>query len=164
MRVDSGVDKLKLFPEETAFSDEAPQVKWQKFEYVNVGQTEDGQVKKRLQLVDKQTSPGEMFQSYWPPSPHTSFVQTGTSTAERNEASPARQARLRNSRLFGKLQLPRTRSIAVVVLFANSCAQGGRWRRKHTRKSCDCHRALVRDISRYQPRPSLCTPAEKVHR
>ena len=47
--------------EEKKTSNEVLVVKWRKFEYVSLGTTEDGQQKKRLQLVDKSTSPGEMF-------------------------------------------------------------------------------------------------------
>ena len=58
---DCGVFKLNVMEEEKKTSNEALVVKWRKFEYVSLGTTEDGQQKKRLQLVDKSTSPGEMF-------------------------------------------------------------------------------------------------------
>ena len=58
---DCGVSKLNIMEEEKNTSNEAPVVKWRKFEYVSLGTTEDGQQKKRLQLVDKSTNPGEMF-------------------------------------------------------------------------------------------------------
>lgn len=50
-----GTEKLKLLPEETATSNEFGTVKWERFEYVDSGD------KRRLQLVEKRTSPGEMF-------------------------------------------------------------------------------------------------------
>ena len=55
------VDKLPLMSKEASLSDSAPKVKWQKFEYVEVGVTGDGKKKKKLRLVDKVTLPGEMF-------------------------------------------------------------------------------------------------------
>ena len=38
-----------------------PIVKWRKFEYVVIGVNSDNSEKKKLQLVDKLTPPGEMF-------------------------------------------------------------------------------------------------------
>lgn len=57
---DCGVGKSIFLPEEQNMSDGACRVEWKKFEYVEVGINEEGK-KKKLQLVDKKTSPGEMF-------------------------------------------------------------------------------------------------------
>ena len=38
-----------------------------KFEYVAVGQTQEGQEKKKLQLVRKETSPSAMFNNFKKP-------------------------------------------------------------------------------------------------
>ena len=56
-----GVNKLELLNEEKDVSHNAPLVTWQKFEYVPLDQTQDGQEKKKLQLVKKKTTPGVMF-------------------------------------------------------------------------------------------------------
>ena len=58
-----GVDKLDLMNEEKDVRPEAPLVSWQKFEYVTIGQTQEGKEKRKLQLVRKETSPGAMFES-----------------------------------------------------------------------------------------------------
>lgn len=50
-----GTKKFQLLPEESTRSDSSGTVKWQKFLYVEVGE------KRKLQLVEMQTSPGEMF-------------------------------------------------------------------------------------------------------
>ena len=56
-----GVEKLDLLKEEEDVSLQAPTVSWQKFEYVAVGHTQEGNERRKLQLVRKETSPGEMF-------------------------------------------------------------------------------------------------------
>ena len=56
-----GVNNRELLNEEKDVSHNAPLVTWQKFEYVPLGQTQDGQEKKKLQLVKKKTTPGVMF-------------------------------------------------------------------------------------------------------
>lgn len=61
------VEKFRVLPEETDMSEDAPDVKWKKFEYVSNGQTQDGKTKKRLQLVDKITKPGELFACFQNP-------------------------------------------------------------------------------------------------
>ena len=63
MRVcsDCGISKLKFMKEEMDVSEDAPSVKWRKFEYVVLGVSEDGKERKRLQLVEKTTRPGKMF-------------------------------------------------------------------------------------------------------
>ena len=58
-----GVDKRDLMNEEKDVRPEAPLVSWQKFEYVTIGQTQEGKEKRKLQLVRKETSPGAMFES-----------------------------------------------------------------------------------------------------
>ena len=50
--------------EEEDVSPQAPTVNWQKFEYVTVGQTQEGKEKKKLQLVRKETCPGAMFDNF----------------------------------------------------------------------------------------------------
>ena len=50
-----GTKRFQLLPEESARTDSSGTVKWQKFVYVEVGD------KKKLQLVEMQTCPGEMF-------------------------------------------------------------------------------------------------------
>ena len=42
----------------------APIVKWKKFEYVVIGVNSDNSGKKKPQLVDKSTTPGEMFSHF----------------------------------------------------------------------------------------------------
>ena len=59
-----GVDKLDLMKQEEDVSPQAPTVNWQKFEYVTVGQTQEGKEKKKLQLVRKETCPGAMFDNF----------------------------------------------------------------------------------------------------
>ena len=59
-----GVTKFNLMEEEEDVGPEAPTVNWQKFEYVNVGQTQDGREKRKLQLVRKETPPGAMFNTF----------------------------------------------------------------------------------------------------
>lgn len=58
-----GVEKLDLLKKEDV-SLQAPIVSWQKFDYVAVGQTQEGQEKRKLQLVRKETSPGAMFNNF----------------------------------------------------------------------------------------------------
>ena len=55
-----GIDGLQLLEEETDTTPTAPKVKWQRFEYVNI-QHADGQEKRKLQLVIKETDPGNLF-------------------------------------------------------------------------------------------------------
>ena len=50
-----------MLEEEEDFTDNAPLIKWRKFEYVVTGVNEDNSDKRKLKLVDKLTSPGEMF-------------------------------------------------------------------------------------------------------
>ena len=45
-------------------SPQAPTVNWQKFEYVTVGQMQEGKENKKLQLVRKETCPGAMFDNF----------------------------------------------------------------------------------------------------
>ena len=56
-----GVDQLELLNEELDNTPDARKVKWQKFEYVKM-KLADGQEKRKLQLVVKETAPGELFQ------------------------------------------------------------------------------------------------------
>lgn len=51
---DCGVQLLAFLPEEESLEMGTP-IKWQCFEYVVLGE------KKRVQLVEKETPPGEMF-------------------------------------------------------------------------------------------------------
>ena len=53
-----GVIKFNLMEEEEDVGPEAPTVNWQKFEYVNVRQTQDRREKRKFQLVRKETPPG----------------------------------------------------------------------------------------------------------
>ena len=55
------VDKFGLLPDELDITPNAPKVRWQRFEYVNM-KLADGQEKRKLQLVTKETAPGELFQ------------------------------------------------------------------------------------------------------
>ena len=50
-----GAKRLQLLPEESTQTNSFGTVRWQKFDYVVVGE------KRRLQLVEMQTYPGEMF-------------------------------------------------------------------------------------------------------
>ena len=50
-----GTKKFQLLPEESTRTNSFGTVRWQKFDYVEVGE------KRRLQLVEMQTHPGEMF-------------------------------------------------------------------------------------------------------
>ena len=50
-----GTRKFQLLPEESTRTNSFATVKWQKFDYVETGE------KRRLQLIEMQTSPGEMF-------------------------------------------------------------------------------------------------------
>ena len=50
-----GIKVLKFLPEEESTVETGPKVKWQRFEYVIIEE------KRRLQLVEKETPPGEMF-------------------------------------------------------------------------------------------------------
>ena len=50
-----GATKFQLLPEENTRTNLFGTVRWQKFDYVDVGE------KRRLQLVEMQTYPGEMF-------------------------------------------------------------------------------------------------------
>lgn len=50
-----GTGNLRLMPEEKIFSHELGTVKWEKFEYIDLGE------KRKLKLVQKETSPAEMF-------------------------------------------------------------------------------------------------------
>ena len=52
---------FKTRDEETDMSDDAPKVKWRKFEYVVENNDNGGFEKRKLKMVDKITSPGEMF-------------------------------------------------------------------------------------------------------
>ena len=56
-----GVSVFKVLDEEEDLTNDAPLIKWRKFEYVVTGVNEDNSDKKKLKLVDKLTSPGEMF-------------------------------------------------------------------------------------------------------
>lgn len=56
-----GIVHLKVLDEEEDTTDAAPLIKWRKFEYVVIGVNDDNSDKKKLKLVDKLTSPGEMF-------------------------------------------------------------------------------------------------------
>jgi hypothetical protein len=56
-----GVAGFKILEKENDSTDAAPLVKWRKFEYVVIGVNDDNSDKKKLKLVDKLTSPGEMF-------------------------------------------------------------------------------------------------------
>jgi hypothetical protein len=56
-----GIDNYKILDEENDTTETAPIVKWQKFEYVVIGVNADNSEKKKLKLVDKSTTPGEMF-------------------------------------------------------------------------------------------------------
>ena len=56
-----GVMGFKTRDEETDMSDDAPKVKWRKFEYVVETNDHDDSEKRKLKMVDKITSPGEMF-------------------------------------------------------------------------------------------------------
>lgn len=56
-----GVSVFKVLDEEEDLTNDAPLIKWRKFEYVVTGVNEDNSDKKKLMLVDKLTSPGEMF-------------------------------------------------------------------------------------------------------
>lgn len=53
-----GTDKFTLMPEEQCRDESGPTVKWQRFEYVTNEET--GQ--RKLFLISKETSPGEMFE------------------------------------------------------------------------------------------------------
>lgn len=53
--VDCGVSLLTFLPEEESTEEDGTQVKWQRFEYVTVGEN------RRLQMVEKQTPPGDML-------------------------------------------------------------------------------------------------------
>ena len=50
-----------MLEEEEDLTNDAALIKWRKFEYVVTGVNEDNSDKKKLKLVDKLTSPGEMF-------------------------------------------------------------------------------------------------------
>ena len=50
-----GVELLKFLPEEENMEQTGAQVKWQRFKYFMLGD------KRRLQMVEKETPPGEMF-------------------------------------------------------------------------------------------------------
>ncbi len=54
-------ENYKILDEENDTTETAPIVKWQKFEYVVIGVNADNSEKKKLKLVDKSTTPGEMF-------------------------------------------------------------------------------------------------------
>ena len=56
-----GIDGFKISNKENDITETAPIVKWRKFEYVVIGVNSDNSEKKKLQLVDKLTPPGEMF-------------------------------------------------------------------------------------------------------
>ena len=58
-----GVDRFKLFPEDDS-SDGAPLIKWERFEYIICGKDSSGKDKKRLQIVQKETKPSEMFRYF----------------------------------------------------------------------------------------------------
>ena len=53
-----GIDSLQLLEEEIDTTPTAPKVKWQRFEYI---QHTDGQEKRKLQLVIRETGPGDLF-------------------------------------------------------------------------------------------------------
>ena len=55
------VSVFKVLDEEEDLTNDAPLIKWRKFEYVVTGVYEDNSDEKKLKLVDKLTSPGEMF-------------------------------------------------------------------------------------------------------
>ena len=57
----TGVIVFKVSDKEEDLTSNAPLIKWCKFEYVITGVNEDNSGKKNLKLVDKLTSPGEMF-------------------------------------------------------------------------------------------------------
>lgn len=54
-----GVENVHLLPEEIDKSDDAPKVKWQKYEYIDVNVK--GKNTRKLLLIKQNTSPGEMF-------------------------------------------------------------------------------------------------------
>ena len=56
-----GTASFKVLDEEKESNEAAPLVKWRKLEYVVIGVNDDNSDKKKLKLVDKLTSPGEMF-------------------------------------------------------------------------------------------------------
>ena len=55
-----GIDNLQLLEAEIDTTPTAPNVKWQRFEYINL-QHADGHEKRKLQLVIKETGPGDLF-------------------------------------------------------------------------------------------------------
>ena len=59
-----GINGFKILDEENYIGENAPFVKWRKFEYVVIGVNDDNSQKKKLKLVDKLTPPGEMFSCF----------------------------------------------------------------------------------------------------
>ena len=59
-----GVVNFETYHQEEDQSVNAPLVKWEKFEYVVCGKDTNGKDKKRLRIVSKETSPGEMFKYF----------------------------------------------------------------------------------------------------
>ena len=55
-----GINSLQLLEEEIDTTPNAPKVKWERFEYVNIQQA-DGQEKRKMQLVLKGTGPADLF-------------------------------------------------------------------------------------------------------
>ena len=56
-----GVHKLQLLPEELDKTQNAKTVKWEKFEYVDLS-VKDGKSVRKLELMKKETTPGELFE------------------------------------------------------------------------------------------------------
>ena len=59
-----GIDGFRISNKEKDITETAPIVKWRKFEYVVIGVNSDNSEKKKLQLVDKSTTPGKMFSHF----------------------------------------------------------------------------------------------------
>ena len=59
-----GIDGFQISDKEKDITETAPKVKWTKFEYVVIGVNSDNSEKKKLQLVDKLTTPGGMFSHF----------------------------------------------------------------------------------------------------
>ena len=59
-----GIANFKIYSQEEDQSDRAPLVRWEKFEYIICGKDANGKDKGQLQIVSKETSPGEMFRYF----------------------------------------------------------------------------------------------------
>ena len=56
-----GVNNIQLFPEELDTSEDFVNVKWERYEYMNIP-GKGGKMCRKLQFVTKETTPGIMFQ------------------------------------------------------------------------------------------------------